>query len=175
MATVQVAQTHAVMETYAACLKPDTPAAARAKVAMYFQNQGQHDKAAEQHELAGALPACVSQLMAHAQKVCLLPARWIFRLACVLPRESEVSAVIVAHARVHFQSLGCCPSELAVPVATPRLCCKTRARAMGCLDIRCVQESGAARDPAAREAPSLSVDAATRQMRHKTALHVEQN
>ena len=66
---LQVAQTHAAMDTYAACLSKDAPAAVRTKVAMYFQNQGEHNKAAAQHELAGSLTSCVSQLLAHAKKV----------------------------------------------------------------------------------------------------------
>jgi hypothetical protein len=66
---MQVAQTHGKMDTYAACLRLDAPAAARVQVAQYFQGQAQHGKAAAQYELAGRLPQCVAHLMAHAKQV----------------------------------------------------------------------------------------------------------
>lgn len=68
-AAVQVAETHGQMDALAACLPTDASSALRGKLAVWYQNAGQHSKAAAQFEAAGKWGPCVAQLLAHAQQV----------------------------------------------------------------------------------------------------------
>ena len=59
------------MDAYAASLPASAPVVLRLKLAQLFQGQGACRKAADHFELAGRLPQCVAQLVAHATKVCI--------------------------------------------------------------------------------------------------------
>jgi phage gp37-like protein len=90
---LQVAQTHSEMDTYASCLKPGTSADMQTKVALYFQNHKQHDKAALQYELAGSLTSAVSQLMAHSKQVCAVWCSMVCRSNLLLQAQQAGAAL----------------------------------------------------------------------------------